>query len=457
MTEDCFYLQDVKNKILAVVSSWPIFSFFRNLLSYLENAPTNMALPTIYSLCEIPVLPIPFAKYQIELSFTISPIITFGAMQNVEESDFDTIALTIFTPFMMIKAWEAMILDRSILVVSKNLSLLFPCCEFLRKLIYPLPFSGAFVPVLPSIELLEATGTFLMGVESKLLSSSEMSLAGIVILNLDLRKVIHTPPNPEDPYYAAPPFLLQSMLDKVISIQNMNIENWLQRPIHQSNEREPVQSDFHVSFSNRSTELLQYFAFVTTCLLSFQLCSSRSFYRIGRSVSIRPFFYQLFPNIADLLLDDRDNDENESDFDFIGLREECGYIVGCIYFWKNSELYVDEEREFPLEEKDYNLAGLASPPFLLCWSELDQNYLAIYEFVDDLPFLLIPVDEMHSISPSTLKPLGQVFEITLKSSQILRFSCTDQKIRQSWIDAIEKKIAFRANCASSTTTTISPT
>lgn len=400
-------------KMIAFVSALPILSFFRSLLKQLEVSPIESILPTIYTFSEFPVLPLPFVNYRFQFGESDS-VISFGGLQYVEETDLDVIAMTVLTPIMMVKAWEAIILDRSILVVSKDTSLLLPCCEFLRKLISPMSFSGTFIPIMPSIELLEATGTFLMGADLNMLASSDAPLSGIVILDLDRRMIIHTPiitgqGLPEEPYLAAPPCLLQNMLKRITAKQQEPLAKWFQRSFNEASSIEDLRSNS--SCSKRCTEVLKFFSFINTSLLSAQCCTISGFYRTIKPES--SFIHHV------LGIQAAPND----DLSKLGYSEDCGFIVGYMQFWKDTE------------------AEEAIHRTIFCWSELDNSTLAVYEFADDLPLLLIPIEEIGAVASCSMEPEGHVFEITLKSQQVFRFTSNDQPSRQCWLNAIEQKLA----------------
>jgi hypothetical protein len=402
-----------KHKIIGFVSALPIISFLRSLLRQLEVSPVENILPIIYTFCEFPILPLPSVHYNFQFADT-SVVISFGGLQNVEEPDMDIIAMTVLTPFMMVKAWEAIILDRSVLVVSKDTSLLLPCCEFLRKLISPMSFSGTFIPIMPSIELLEACGTFLMGADLNVLTATDAPLSGVVILDLDRRLIIHTPivygqGLPEEPYLAAPPALLQTMLKKITLKQQDPLAKWMQRGCAQSYGIEEFRSN--ASCSKRCTDVLKYFSFINTALLSAQCCTIGGFYR-----TIKPdisFIHHVLSMSAS---------SHHDDLSKLGYSEDCGFIVGYMQFWK------DTEAEEPIHRT------------IFCWSELDNSTLAVYEFADDLPLLLIPIEEIGAVASCSMEPEGHVFEITLKSQQVFRFTSNDQPSRQAWLNAIEQKL-----------------
>jgi hypothetical protein len=404
------------HKIIAVVSPLPILSFFRTLLNQLETLQLEYILPTIYTFCEFPVLPIPSLQYQFEFPNNPSlATISFGSLEFVEDSDFDVIAMTVLTPIMMVKAWEALIVERSVLVVSKDISLLLPCCEFLRKLIAPMSFSGTYVPVMPSSELLEATGTFLMGVELNMLVNTGVPLSGIVLLDLDRRLVIHTPivygqNLPEDPYYCAPSCVLQNILRTITAKTQEPLGKWFQRPFHQNYDLESSPS--YVSTSRRCTEVLKTFFLINSSLLSSQCCSTKGFFRtVNRPES---------DNIHYVLGLDSSNKETVSR---MGFCEYFGFIVGCMQLWKDTELVDD-----------------AIHHTIFCWIELDNSCLAVYEYADDLPLLLIPIEEISSVASCSIEPEGYVFEITLKNQLVFRFTTGDPQSRQLWINAIEHKL-----------------
>eukprot|EP01031_Cornospumella_fuschlensis_P047225 gene47225-57837_t len=71
-------VRQAHQSFIAVVTALPIMSFSRNFLTLLESEPSDLLLPTIYALCEMPIFPVPDMKYTFEFSDKKSLQITFS-------------------------------------------------------------------------------------------------------------------------------------------------------------------------------------------------------------------------------------------------------------------------------------------------------------------------------------------------------------------------------------------
>ncbi|KAJ1432492.1 hypothetical protein B484DRAFT_327313, partial [Ochromonadaceae sp. CCMP2298] len=66
---------------------------------------------------------------------------------------------------MLVKAWEALVLERKVLVMSSVSSVIPAVCEFLRRMVSPLNIINTYVPLLSLqlIETVEAPTPYLLG------------------------------------------------------------------------------------------------------------------------------------------------------------------------------------------------------------------------------------------------------------------------------------------------------
>ena len=90
----------------------------------------------------------------------------------------------------VIDIWTGMLLERQIIIMSKQNYVQFAVCEALRMLIYPLKWSHVFIPVVGDTNCLEAPVPYLMGVNSQLISFEEVVelASSAIILDLDSGK-----------------------------------------------------------------------------------------------------------------------------------------------------------------------------------------------------------------------------------------------------------------------------
>ena len=111
--------------------------------------------------------------------------------------------------------WHALLLERSVLLVSDTPALLGASCEALRALLHPLRWECTYVPLLPRslLAFLEAPTPFLMATQRRFLAerAAELDTAAILVADLDYGRLRYgaafgkLPPLPRDPLpYLAP-------------------------------------------------------------------------------------------------------------------------------------------------------------------------------------------------------------------------------------------------------------
>jgi hypothetical protein len=403
------YASGTRQKIVAVVSSLPAIAFSRSLLQLLNDEANESLLPIVYSLCELPILPVPNISYQFQFANS-SASIRFSELEHVIDLDMDVVVLNILSPIMIVKAWEALIVERRVVVASVNTALLLPVCEFLKKLIAPFSFVGTYIPVIPSsgIEALEAPGNFIIGVDSTALKGSTVSLSGIVLVDLDRRSIIHTPTTPDDPYYAAPSCLISYLHRAVTQVLDDPLSKWMSRSAMDSNQICPYSPE---AWSQRATNVVRVFVKANLSILSAQYCTARAFFRSVSRSDNESFLHTLgFSFTKDPLA-------------LMGYSEHRSVHVGCMQLWKDPRIIED-----------------AIHHTIPCWVEMDNCAFALYEQADDLPLLLIPIEEFEAVASSSMEPEGHVFEVTLKNQSFYRFTTSDSNSRKLWLHAIEKKM-----------------
>ena len=111
--------------------------------------------------------------------------------------------------------WHALLLERSVLLVSDTPALLGASCEALRALLHPLRWECTYVPLLPRslLAFLETPTPFLMATQRRFLAerAAELDTAAILVADLDYGRLRYgaafgkLPPLPRDPLpYLAP-------------------------------------------------------------------------------------------------------------------------------------------------------------------------------------------------------------------------------------------------------------
>jgi hypothetical protein len=204
----CYYLfgKYYHKTLVVFVSTFPLFSFFHQLLDQLETAssfnsssPSSSIISSLSLLSfylEFPLLSLPNISYSFNYQNTSTTLISFNSSGSLQDEALDNMPLLYFTPNMMVLAWEALVLEKSVLVLSSNSSVLLPCCEFLKRLILPMQFSGSYFPVIPpNPEVFDIPGSFLLGAERKVFLDLDMSLPlnnEVIIIDLDKRQVFNS-------------------------------------------------------------------------------------------------------------------------------------------------------------------------------------------------------------------------------------------------------------------------
>lgn len=396
------------NKIVSFVSMLPIMSFCKEILDVLDFEPLESILPTIYTFCEIPILPLPNFSYCFKL-FKSSLRIKFSILELVEDTNIDMLALASLTPEIIVKAWEALIMERRILVLSSREEFLLPVCEFLRRILTPLSFIGTYIPILPSsgVEAVEAPGTFIVGAKTDLIKSSTLMLNGIVIIDLDSKRIIHTPTTNDEPYYAAPPSTISKLFQTVSELMSDRIAKFISSP--------NCQNFSNTIFSDIATDIIREFNKTNLSILSAQYCGIKAFFRTNTKPEVDNLHFVLNPKCP------------KTPVSKMGFSEWHTFFVGCVQLWKDIDVLED-----------------AIHHTIPCWVELDNYTLAVYELADDLPLILLPIEEISSVSACSMEPEGHVFEISLKNDLLYRFTCSDREARLKWTSTIELKMTTTA-------------
>mmetsp|Transcript_3117 Transcript_3117/g.7082 ORF Transcript_3117/g.7082 Transcript_3117/m.7082 type:complete len:1072 (-) Transcript_3117:95-3310(-) len=106
----------------------------------------------------------------------------------------------------VILVWHCLVLERQVLLTSTQLSILTTCCEILQSLLFPMRWSHAYIPLLPSflIPMLCAPMPFLCGIDKASLADALYDLSReCVVVDLDKNLVTMGPDT--DPLPPLPP------------------------------------------------------------------------------------------------------------------------------------------------------------------------------------------------------------------------------------------------------------
>jgi len=224
------YWKAFKQQMFLCVSKLPLLSFSRQLFNLLSDEAPSSIYRILTCLCETPIYPCPGLSYEVCFS-NGNAVIDFSEIEQVNDSDSNNIVLRAFSPRMMVSAWEALILERKVLVVTSIPSILGPCCEFLRRLTLPLASINTFVPYLPIqlIQAIEAPFPYLLGADMKDLLDSQVDVSETVIIDLDNRSVVPPSNNSSYPNIKPPDKMIIQMLEELNVMLFTPLGQWSSR------------------------------------------------------------------------------------------------------------------------------------------------------------------------------------------------------------------------------------
>jgi len=325
----------------------------------------------------------------------------------VDDDDIFAVAIQLLSPRMLVTAWESIVLERKVLVMSSVPSLVPPVCEFLRRMALPFVVVNTYVPFLPEalITAVEAPFPYLLGADTHMLLRNRVDLSDSVVFDLDKREV--TVPKCDT---GAPSSIKALMFEDISRIVSSGLGAWIQRPCSSFsvssasslNAHHPLDS---YSLNAQANAILQVFIRQNLLLIGARNCWVRGFYRRPTKFKgVDVFGYE----------DDRSSritraenmgyhsPSNQLTCGFLQLHRQCGRLP--------------------------------------CWVESDEIGISIYQWADQLPLLFFPYKGLQSISPCSMEPEGHIFEIVLKSQSLYRFQSTDQESRGKWISRIDSLI-----------------
>jgi hypothetical protein len=375
------------------------------------------------ALCETPIIQVPYLRYDIQFTYG-SALLNISSAGQVEDDDMTLITIRLMDPNMLVAAWEALILERKVLVISSVPSAVRYCCEFLRRLVHPLVVVNTYIPFLHRILLntIEAPFPYLVGAESKTIYESDVDLSDTVVVDLDRKTV--TAPSSGHHSGGAPESLKQTLINEIANIIVAPLANWVSR----TSDKECVRREgidknsmeYHdfahphtlQSQRNCTSAIIECFIRANLSILSSRACEVRAFFRFPDN-----------PIIANRLRFAKDKSRrNTSSVGSMGFAMKRGVYCGCV--------------QLIIENSDIEYLQ-----FVACWMEIDSIRISVYEHADEIALLNIFTKNIEAISPSASEPEGHVFEIQVKgSTSAYKFASTDPDARREWINIVEKFI-----------------
>lgn len=401
-----------KERVFVGVSEYFFPSFARQIFQDLGIASGKALYSTMLELCEEPVLPMSNISYSFQIG-AVPRIIRFSSVDQTDDSDFSTLALNLLTPQMLVSAWESLMIEERVLVVSNNISIIQYICELLRRLVLPLSIV-TFSPFLPkeALPAIEAPFPYLVGGCSRHILDSMVDLSETVIMDLDCRRVIHGGTR-EFVESTAPPRLVRQLLNSLHQVMVAPLNELISRPTN-------LLSDSSSSSSRSSScrvidKIINTFMAANISLLTSRACGSSevpTFFRRGGSIN---------PCASGA----------NSPFQPTKQRPYLG-------FYRQSASEDNASGTMQLLRERYTDDENGS--FVACWIEMDDMTFSVYEFVDDVPMAYFSIKDIRSVSPLAIEPEGHVFEMILTYGKSYRFVATDPEARKGWVDFIEERM-----------------
>jgi pentatricopeptide repeat protein len=206
-------------KCICILSAYPYLVAFREYLTQLDrlirkgdmNVPIERYITNFCS--EVPAPPP--GSFQVQTTILDSVIKIWSPPHNQPipyvSLPFSHLFECLDIP-NIIYAWHALALERQILVVSTQLTLLTTCCEVLKSLLFPMSWQNAYIPLLPRFlcPILSAPMAFLIGIDKQFLSDAFQHLSPeCIVIDLDTNQVQFGPNTPPMP--KLPPAMAQSL------------------------------------------------------------------------------------------------------------------------------------------------------------------------------------------------------------------------------------------------------
>lgn len=209
-------------KCICILSAYPYLVAFREYLTQLDrlirrgdmNVPIERYITNFCS--EVPAPPP--GSFEVQTSI-LDSVIKIWSPPNNQPIPWVSLPFSHLFECLdipnIIYVWHALALERQVLVVSTQLTLLTTCCEIMKSLLFPMRWQHAYIPLLPRFlcPILSAPMTFLVGLDKQYLSEAFQHLSGeCIVIDLDTNQVQFGPNTPMLPK-------LPASLGKVLNIQ----------------------------------------------------------------------------------------------------------------------------------------------------------------------------------------------------------------------------------------------
>eukprot|EP01038_Epipyxis_sp_PR26KG_P006527 gene6527-8969_t len=426
--------------IFVAISYFSIITFTKDLFSVLKNESYDNIPLLLLSLCELPMLPEHNLNYSFLLSRNQQLSLRFTNMKNVVDHDTDMIAMNIFTPLLLVKAWQALVLEQKVLIISTIPSIITPCCEYLIRLLSPMMMINTYVPLLPVdlLHVIEAPFAYLLGVDMNLLRNKpDIDLSDSLIIDLDNKKIIQ----PKAQHSKSNQFhqdnsnqaqisksLSDAILSKVTRVMIGSLSDYIDRSSTNSLNPHPMSPEM---VSQRAALVVEIFVSLNLGMIGARNCGTKSYYHgnYNSSESIISLSV-LFPTEVSINAKTNKSTKSNNKFDVkksSGCNLNSDGVYSGILNLSNDKL-VD------------NMSIL--PHSISCWVELDLYVLSIYQFADDLPLINVLNSEVESINSLKINTNKEyIMELVLKDKTVYHLYTFDGKTRDEWVKAFQMMIS----------------
>jgi len=193
-------------KCICILSAYPYLLALREYLIQLErlsksgkmNAPIERYITNLLSEVAAP----PPGSFEVQLSISDS-VIKFWSPPNNQPIAWISLPFSHLFQCLdienIVTLWHALALERQVLVVSTQKTLLTTVCEILISLLFPMKWSHVYIPLLPKmlVSILAAPMPFLCGVDKVYLNEALSHLNDeCIVVDLDCNHVSFGPSTP---------------------------------------------------------------------------------------------------------------------------------------------------------------------------------------------------------------------------------------------------------------------
>lgn len=404
-------------KYLVAFSNLPLYSASREIFERLdiEQRASNI-LPMLHSMCEAPILPAAGLRYHLKFPSGNHVQLQFSEIEQLDDSDIFSVAMHSLNPRILILAWESLVLERKVLVVSSHIALLAPCCQFLKRLVLPMPFENSCIFHLPDINYIDAPVPYLYGVSSQRLRSSGADLSEVVVIDLDAGQ-ISIPPSDAAKSQCAPPSLISYLMHELNALWSTHLAAWIARSSNSESWASPMSSE---PLAEKANAVVHIFIRQNLKLLSARSCGVTIFTGAFCRLPSNQHGSDIFGNQVVEKLSSRPS----GDLDIVFNQSAGGNI-------KSGALILLNKNKRCLQ----------------VWVEVDSAYFSVYRYEDELAILRTAIGDIQSVVGIPMEPEGHIFEIVTSMKTSYVFQAADPDVRLKWITLLDGAIVQKGSSA----------